>query len=62
MNEWPALYNMLSGNPFGRYRETLQNVVNCLKKRGRNERRLRREHAIQPLASDPALQGELPQQ
>ena len=30
LNEWPTMYTLLSGNPFGRFRETLDNVRSSL--------------------------------
>jgi hypothetical protein len=62
LTEWPALYTMLSGNPFGRYKETIQNIWSCLKNAKERAPDYAAQHAIEPLASDPVLQGELPQQ
>jgi len=58
LNEWPALYTMLSGNPFGRYKETIQDIRNCLSNAKNRAPDYAAQHAITPMADDPAFQGE----
>ena len=58
LTEWPALYTMLSGNPFGRYKETIQDIRNCLSNAKNRAPDYAAQHAIQPMADDPAFQGE----
>lgn len=62
LSEWPALYSLLSGNPFGRYKDTLQDIWSSLKNAKERAPDYAAQHAIQPLADDPVLQGEIPQQ
>jgi hypothetical protein len=30
LNTWPGLYGLISGNPFGHYRDTQNNITSCL--------------------------------
>ena len=56
---WNGLmYSLLSGNPFGRFAETLDNIrLSLVNAKGRAPDDAA-QHAIQPLADDPALAAE----
>ena len=60
LNEWPAMYTLLSGNPFGRFFETLDNIRLSLKNASDRAPDYAAQHAVGRLADDPALQGEQP--
>lgn len=58
LNEWPTMYTLLSGNPFGRFKETLDNVRASLVNARDRAPDYAAQHAVGRLADDPALQGE----
>ena len=58
LNEWPGLYTLMYGNPFGRYRDTLDNIRMCIRNAHDRAPDYAAQHSIEKLADDPALQGE----
>src|SRR4051812_12820394 len=58
LTDWPALYTLLAGNPFGRFPETLQDIQMSLRNARDRAPDYAAQHAVGRLADDPALQGE----
>jgi hypothetical protein len=61
LNEWPAIYNIIAGNPWGHFYDTLANLQDSLN----NTQARAPEYAAQAaqrdfghIADDPAFQGE----
>jgi hypothetical protein len=55
MQEWPAMYSMIAGNPFGRFSNTLENIrLSILNAHGRAAD-YAAQHAVGKLADDPVL-------
>ena len=57
MNEWPGLYQLISGNPFGRFSDTMNDIVACLQSAHNRAPDYAAEHAVTPMADDPEYQA-----
>ena len=55
MQEWPALYSLLAGNPFGRFSMTLDNIRLSLVNAHDRAPDYAAQHAVGKLADDPVL-------
>jgi hypothetical protein len=55
MNEWPALYSLIAGNPFGRFSNTLDNIRASLVNARDRAPDYAAQHAVGKLADDPVL-------
>ena len=55
MQEWPALYSLLAGNPFGRFSSTLENIRMSLVNARDRAADYAAQHAVGKLADDPVL-------
>ena len=58
MNEWPALYTLMSGNPLGRFGQSLDDILLSVKNAHERAPDYAAQHAVGRLEDDPALQGE----
>ena len=57
MNEWPGLYQLISGNPFGRFNDTMNDIVSSLRSAHNRAPDYAAEHAVTPMADDPEYQA-----
>ena len=53
MNEWPGLYHLIAGNPFGRFNDTMNDIVSSLQSAHNRAPDYAAEHAVTPMADDP---------
>jgi hypothetical protein len=58
MNEWPALYTLMSGNPLGRFNQQLDDILLSVRNAHERAPDYAAQHAVGRLEDDPALQGE----
>lgn len=58
MNEWPALYTLMSGNPLGSFNQSLDDILLSVKNAHERAPDYAAQHAVGRLEDDPALQGE----
>ena len=56
MNEWPGLYHLISGNAFGRFNDTMNDIVSSLQSAQNRAPDYAAEHAVTPMADDPDYQ------
>jgi len=54
--EWPASYHLLKGNPMGRMSNTLFDIRASLRNAHERAADYAAQHAITPMANDPAFQ------
>ncbi len=57
MNEWPGMYTLVSGNPFGRFNDTLNDVLLSLRNAHDRAPDYAAQHAVGRLEDDPAFQA-----
>ena len=55
MQEWPALYSLVAGNPFGRFAMTLDNIRLSVVNARDRAADYAAQHAVGKLADDPVL-------
>lgn len=55
MYEWPGLYHLISGNPFGRFNDTMNDIVSSLQSANNRAADYAAQHAVTPMADDPAM-------
>jgi hypothetical protein len=53
MNEWPGLYHLIYGNPFGRFSDTMNDIVSSLQSAQNRAPDYAAQHAVTPNADDP---------
>ena len=58
MYEWPGLYALMSGYPFGRFNDSLNDILMSLRNAKERAPDYAAQHAVGTLQDDPALQGE----
>ena len=58
MYEWPGLYHLISGNTFGRFNDTMNDIVSSLQSAHNRAPDYAAQHAVGTLQDDPALRGE----
>ncbi len=58
MYEWPGLYHLITGNPFGRFNDTMNDIVSSLQSAHNRAPDYAAQHAVGQLQDDPALRGE----
>ncbi len=58
MYEWPGLYHLISGNPFGRFNDTMNDIVSSLQSAQNRAPDYAAQHAVGGIQDDPALRGE----
>jgi hypothetical protein len=56
MHEFPALYTMMAGNPFGRFANTIDNIRSSLVNARDRAPDYAAQHAVGRMADDPAFQ------
>ena len=59
MYEWPGLYHLISGNPFGRFNDTMNDIVSSLQSANNRAADYAAQHAVTPMADDPAMAPDL---
>lgn len=55
MYEWPGMYTLVSGNPFGRFNDTLNDVLFAFRNAKDRAPDYAAQHAVGRLADDPAF-------
>ena len=58
MYEWPGMYSLVSGNPFGRFNDTLNDVLLSLRNARDRAPDYAAQHAVGRLEDDPAFQAD----
>lgn len=56
LTEWPASYNLFKGNPMGRLSNTLFDIQASLRNAHDRAADYAAQHAVTPIADDPAFQ------
>jgi hypothetical protein len=57
MYEWPGMYNLVKGNPFGRFNDTLNDVLASLRSAHERAPDYAAQHAVGRMEDDPAFQA-----
>lgn len=58
MYEWPGLYSLVAGNPFGRFNNTLNDVMFSIGNAKERAPDYAAQHAVGRLQDDPAMQSD----
>jgi hypothetical protein len=56
--EWPGMYTLVSGNPFGRFNDTMNDVFLSLRNAHDRAPDYAAQHAVATLQDDPAIQSD----
>ena len=58
MYEWPGMYTLVSGNPFGRFSDTMNDVLMSLRNAHDRAPDYAAQHAVGRMEDDPAFQAD----
>jgi hypothetical protein len=56
MYEWPGLYSLMAGNPFGRFNDTINDISESLQNAHGRAPDYSAQHAVGRMEDDPAFQ------